>query len=49
MRFLIGGFHPDIDLDMVIGLEGAKIIYVLLRPDLGVWRMLEVPDWGFAS
>ena len=29
--------------------EDAKNIYVLISPDLGVWRMLEVPYWGLAS
>ena len=27
----------------------CKDHYVLLRPDLGLWRMLQVPDWSFAS
>ena len=29
--------------------EGAKNIYVHLDTESGLWRILEVPDWGLAS
>ena len=59
-RLLIVVWDLDLDLDMVTGLwythvlifgslsylEGAKNIHVLY---FGVWRKLQIPDWGLAS
>ena len=36
-------------LALYLDFEGAKNIHVLLDPDLGLWRMLKVPDLGVAS
>ena len=36
-------------LAVYLNLEVAKNIHVLLDPDLGLWRMLKVPDLGLTS
>ena len=36
-------------LALYLDLEGAKNIHVLLDPDFGLWRTLEVPDWSLDS
>merc|ERR1711954_377398 len=45
-RFLTGVLHPDIDLNMFIGLWCTHILNLCspcaLSPDLGLWRMMEV-------
>ena len=60
LKFLIGGFHPDIDLYMVIGLWFIHSLNFCSlswfwrgKEHLCPWspclRMLDVPDWGLAS
>ena len=52
---LIGIYSLIFDTSMIqilalyLDFENAKNSYVLLDLDLGLWRMVEVPDWILAS